>query len=625
MDTEIEQEIKERIERLTLVKHSLLSTAYRNRHHSVGINQLLNRLFALQQDHVVIVVLDKPKKAKTSYRVIMHTKLDPLWQKHFEQNVLIGEHSRIEGNHIYWSDSYAEKNKYQFHKTKWFAFFKPQYDSYPPKFRPFTDEKSGAEGSTLKEFAEHLKLAESKEFDALHLSKVLDDQFKRRADCWEPCEDTGFPHFNLRLLKKKKGDPAYLEDSDTSVSIDDLVKFKNISPIRHPWRVQYPIWPQGFIDACHNNATELFESLYGHFKNSPLLRQNVSDTGEKAVAANLIFSVRAFTSEEIRYRGESDKAHYRYKTYTFLPKDQKKELREGFVSLNREKLEKQKKLFGGYDAFFWELIENGQIDEILEEIEKPEGSTARTLSDRVFESGYVKVSYNPFGVGGNAKYRLDKGVFDAAQPQKEGQKQVVSDDYKRFVYHHYLSCVLSPDSKKPAILLVPVHIAGAPWLCISFFYDAAKHRKHQSFLDNFHFYSSIAHYIKQDISRRMRQAYLETLGDMYYYLILEFFGKRNRAKDLDKLLFEEIFNYYTKIIARIFPFRWLVIRPPNEDDIGKVFACWIEPKNGYFFKFSLFKNPYFTENIIGTFISEIDVINTLKVAGKRAFHKIEKP
>ena len=93
--------------------------------------------------------------------------------------------------------------------------------------------------------------------------------------------------------------------------------------------------------------------------------------------------------------------------------------------------------------------------------------------------------------------------------------------------------------------------------------------------------------------------------------LLQYFIKDKLFPDapFDGVSFCECFNYYSRMIARIYPFRLMVIEALLDNASGP-YVLSIDSQN-FYFKVSLEKNPFFTESIIGTFITFDNIKNVV--------------
>lgn len=598
-----------RNEKITLIKHSLLSAIYQNRHEKVEIWQLLNRFLALIQDHVVIVVLSKQEE-QNRYKIIYHTMFDPVWQNEFEKE--LQRKGEVEGDHIYWSNEYCESgnNSYILHETKRFAFFIANFShndrgSYdPPVFELCSEDKleEYCIPDLLREFSsndEHAPRKKQTLLNNLYLSEKLNDKFQYREQFWEK------GNYNARKLY-----------SDETRHVESLIEFDKFLPeTLKAVKAVYPKWPQDYFKIQHSIISSIFEKTFNDIKDSPIFfTESTLHTGNLLIhdpPTNVIFSIRSFSTDRMRYRGKSDSPHYPYEVRTFLPDSQKKQLRNVLGSLKKENIP-ESRLFNGNDSFFWDHLEKGEIDEIFNIIESPEGETARALSDMVFTSGFVRVSDSPFRTKGIN--RLDKHVWEKAQ---EG---IMTDDYKRLVCHHYLGYVMVPIAKQLSAFLVPVQVSGTPWGCLAFFYDSGNNdNTHKRWVQNYHYYFSLSDHVFSDIRSRLKMLFLASIEELYGLLVNYFFGTASEKKfPDDKSVFASTFNQCAKIVARMYPFDLVILGGISLKESSASYKV----VNKAQLPIQLIENPYYTRRITKSFTSYKEIIHCFRQAEyTRAFRK----
>lgn len=590
----IKKEIKERIERVSLIRHSLLSTRYQNRHHKVGISQLLNRFFALLQDYTIIVVLEGNKYDSQEFKIIYHTMQDPVWQKDFE--AFLENKGEKRGDHIYWKAKDCSKDVHPIHRTKLFAFYHADFRSLDrtpygaPPFIPY--DEAELEESFITDLLDEFH-RENTLLHELYFNEELNERFKDREECWEN------GHYNPRLLSISDPRP-----------ISEIIKFSSPPNIIKSilGNAYEGGWPNGFFKQQDQKIEGLFNDLYKTIHDSPLLHK-YTDHDQQESLPNIIFSARRFTQEELRYKGKPEvkKAHYPYRSRTYLSEKQKEKISTLFKKLKKSDIPKDRK-FDGKDDFFWEEIKNEKFDYIFNIVEMPEGLNARCLSDMAYAGGFVWVSDNPYGTQG--RDRLDQDIWEQANRKTN---KVISDDYKRLVYHHYIDFVIAPTGSKPSVMLVPIQVGAAAWGCISYVLNPDEDSRHDRWIDGYHFYHSISFHLVKEVRRQLKQLYFSAVQEIYYYLSL---GLSDRVKNTDEKFIDEfskLFNKCTHELCRIYPFKQVKLARASSDDFGNIMPVL----NKYEHKISLEENLFFVERIKGSFITEDIILDKLDTAEER--------
>jgi len=583
--------VERTFERLSLMKHSLLSTNYQNQNTKIGVRRLLNRLLAMIQGHTIIVVLEKREQEK-DYRVLFHTMHDPLWKSMFEEK--LSEIGIVEGDHIYLKHSDHQEHLHKIFDDIFLAFINVDLPiNYSPSFEFI-------QNAILKDFFVTYFLTDFQNdkdlLYALCKSDSIAEKFKRRGEKWE----------NGRY----------------KIHHPDL-EHKNL-PIQWPskWERKHKNWPEDFYNEHFEKISTLFDEQYQQIYDSPLLSNNLT------TIPNIIFSIRMFSREKERYSGKTEsEGHYLYDVRTIIPKTQQEHIRQVFKDM--EKSHFKDKYFNGAHEFFWQEIKNGsksdeRIEKILEDMQSPYGYGARALSDMIFSGGFVRIATDPFPE--NGIYRLHKTLWDEAQRLFSGTDTYTKEeyekfiDYRRMVYHYYMTAAMTPKGKGTEVFLAPGLVGGSPWCSLAFLINK-ENDDHQKWIDCFHFYHDIhqliMHNLRNSLKRHFLKEIAELMSDLTKSLTKKHFGKR-QIED-----FGYNFNIRAEYLSRIYPFRLiqLIYCEPNTKGI----EYELELKfNNHFFEIRLSDNPFFTKNTVYNFLNEDEVTVALQNAHQSAYEKILK-
>ncbi len=601
---ELAEQKAEITERVTLVKHSLFSAFYQNRWPVVDLNQIINRLCMLLQERCVIVLLER--KENIGYTILHHTCLDPFWkgdfenyikntlykevisQKHPSEDLIILDKDRAESFEI----EINEKKRYinikeyliKFHEDKYFMIHK----MYSPR-----DTKPTAKGKRTflpisiksNEYLYYLSKTLSCDknnpvdpvIDKIFSDKKLNERISRKAKNWKK-----------QKIKREVAPPSLLNlywkytTNDSKKSFED--NFKEIRKI--------------------------FNQEYLNIRESPLLTSN-------SKTPNIIFFIREFTQKELRFRRKpGEERYYPYRIRILIPDAQKDDLRKGFEELK----EKRTNIidFHKYltvknvrdDGFFWKLLEKpGGIDKILEIIEKPNQLCARSMSDASFESGYVNIKEGPFTFGGTS--RLEK---------EELEKYGKSEGYQRSICIHYAFTIMSPRAdanKNFQILTVPGSVGGSPLFCAGFVYplikddDKPKYPReyHRMWLNNYHFYHAICHYLIFNVRTKITRLYLDKVRYIYENSQDDILNKIVHGISFNKKDICDLLNPQFHILCRIFPFELIKLHETLSDqssvDKEKLTSFDIYYAGGNFpLAVYVHKNPFFLNQITSSSILE---------------------
>lgn len=538
---------KQVVERVFLVKNSLLSSHYQNRWSIVGIKQIINRFFLLLQRRCVIVVLEKVEN--TGYKIVHHTCFDPFWKNDFESYLVKKQYKNLllddSEEHDFKNLIIIDQNKLSNPRINKNGFVIENYciQFYPNRYFMIHEMKSNKDLD--------LKVQnEERNFPLVHIKQ--DGFLSRLAAEFEESmvsnERMGkfFRRENIdgRVLNKEK----------------EWSEHKIIRSLPYDLKQDWSDIPSDFFENHFQKLREIFNVEYQKMSGSPLLSGRY--------CPNIIFSIRNFSQDSFRFceKRHNKKGAYAHNIRMLIPDKQKEDFKYAFSKL--------KEKYSAYidspgfkgaeeqnidDLFFWKLLKKpGGIDEILEILEAPFESYIRSMADAVFESGNVNIKEGPFTFG--ATNRLE---------EKELEKKSESPGYRRSVCFHYLLLILcgkvdnlfkikkKEEKEKLYVFLNPGYVGGTPLFCTGFVFTQKDEEEHKCWLDNYHFYHSFSHYLVRGIRSRIRDLYLEEIKGVYLSMqnyIVEGIINKKRFEP------EEVCNVLNKkfrILSRVYPFVFL--------------------------------------------------------------------
>ena len=544
-------------ERITLVKNSLLSAYYQNRWSDVGLQQIINRILLLFLERRVAVILEKinvvegDETQTTGYKILHHSCLDPFWQKDFQDYIentlyknlisqskssagcLVIDRKKLDDSKINAENIEIEDCLIPFCGDKYFMFHKvestkdknPRLEIDTRKFPPVSKSNDPILSALADELESALK------------NQNIADYFINNEKI-----------NNNNIFKK------YTERQEAKI-------YKELSELLEQ------NWPEEGTDffegARFKEIKEIFDREYKKIRRSALLVGKEVDS-----VPNIFFSIRTFSQQACRFDDgkHNGRKLYPYGVRLIIPDTQREDLKKGFEKFHNEygapnKRPRLKDASGAYiDDTFWEKLESNEgIDEILDTLASPYGLCARGMSDAIFCSGYINIREDPFSFG--ATNRLEKS---------ELEKGYESNDYRISVYFHYmLLMIFLQKNKLPAgkkqkenlfILLVPGNVGGSPFFCTGFVFKREGQQDHQSWLDSYHFYHSIRHYLIRSIRRKIRSLYLDEIQSIY---------ENEQDDSLDRIVKEDRFNPDAicdrlnpkfKELSRVYPFQYIELK-----------------------------------------------------------------
>ncbi|GJL71996.1 MAG: hypothetical protein NMNS01_11950 [Nitrosomonas sp.] len=541
-------------ERITLVKNSLLSAHYQNRWSDVGLQQIINRILLLFLERRVAVILEKISAMEegetrtVGYKILHHSCLDPFWQKDFQDYIentlyknlisqnknadgrLVIDRKKLDDPKINAKNIEIEDCLIPFCGDKYFMFHKVES----------TKDKNPSLEIDTRKFP---PVSKSNDPILSALAEELESALKNQniADYFINNEKIN----NNNIFRK------YTERQEAKI-------YKELSD-----RLAQD-WPEEGTDFFEGERfekiKEIFDREYRKIRKSALLVGKEVDS-----VPNIFFSIRTFSQQACRFDDgkHNGRKLYPYGVRLIIPNTQREDLKKGFEKFHNEygasgKRPRLKDASGAYiDDTFWKKLGSDRgIDEILDTLASPYGLYARGMSDAVFCSGYINIKDDPFSFG--ATNRLEKS---------ELEKGYESSDYCISVYFHYmLLMIFLQKNKLPAgkkqkenlfILLVPGNVGGSPFFCTGFVFKREGQEDHQGWLDSYHFYHSIRHYLIRSIRRKIRSLYLDEIQNIY----------ENKQDDfLDNLVNEDTFrpdevcnrlNRAFKELSRVYPFQYI--------------------------------------------------------------------
>ncbi len=631
---------EETIERVTLVKHSLFSAYYQNRFPVVDLRQLINRLTMLLQERCVIVMLEKEENV--GYRILFHTCLDPFWKDDFEEfiektlfkEVISKDHSSSENLIILdekKSESFEfeiaeEEKKYRLDIKDYLIEFRDGmyfmiHEMYSPR-----DEDPAAKDN--RRFLP-IRIKDNKSLS--YLSERL--------------------HYEKEALRDPIINKIFGDEELRKVILGKVKYWKNKKFVRTTLPVDLDIYSNLVTDEYFNyhfkKISNIFNQEYINIQKSHLL------TSQNTIP-NIIFFVREFAQKELRFKREQDsERYYPYRIRILIPEEQKKDLRNGFIKLKELKNNSDNIIeFGEYlsvknvrdDSFFWELLnkeptyeEKDGIDDILKIIEEPNKLYARSMSDASFDSGYVNIKEGPFTFRGES--RLEKNELDLESE---------SDGYRRSICIHYAFLVFSlrkntstiSKNKQFQILTVPGSIGGSPFFCAGFVYPLIKkeekekqpeyqRKHHRMWLNNFHFYHTIYHYLIFNMRTKITRLYLDEVQSIFENEQDIILDNIVNNRPFNKKYICDLLNPKLHILCRTYPFSLITFSEKLDNQLtDNIFILDDYAGGDCPLAVHIHDNPFFLNQIAsGRILRDIRIFECIKAANyvlkRRLIDKIQ--
>jgi len=604
---------KEVQERAILIRNDLLSANYQNRYLQTGIRQVLNRLLVCLQEPYVIVILSKSEK-KDKYQILYHTFFDPLWKDHFE-NFLIDEEKgigKLEEDWIYVDRKKYKKSIFKIFDKEYIMLFKVDFSLNIPRFiirirKQLEHDKKFDEVSALKSLL-------TEKTKQLYLSENLSGQFRSKENCWkngkiiinDKCSNYQHNKLNDEIIKKQFEEISRIFNEEYKRILD--------SPLLSPSGKN----PPNIIFFLKNYIQD--QPRY-HGKNGKLkgcYTYNVRVVIPDMQKDNIRHTLQALSECEIKTKG--DDKYFKFPIYT-VSKDGEKCIYE------KTGKEEENKIFPGDDSFFWEEIKTPEgREKIIGVMESSFGIKARSLSDPTLSSGYVYINHNPFSNGGTN--RLEDSEKDKGKD---------SDNYRRLVSYHYIMSLMASADGDISGITVPGSVNGSTWFCMTFL-SKNNQDEQERWLDNYHFYHSICHYTIRGIRRRLKNRYLEAIGEIYFNYIGSVVTKyieksnnelKNKAIGDNYIDFQkDVCDYINNdllIMARIYPFNALefTVMPRNSNKFP-------EKENDFYHEIlSRFKclvvikdNPFFIRDE-SNFLKKKEIRNTLAIIDRQLVRELQ--
>ncbi len=575
------------LERVLLVKNSLLSAHYQVRWNVVGLRQIINRFFMLLQMRCIITIVERIKIGREEkYRIIHHTCLDSFWKDDFEQV--------LKDN---FSDKYDDNEDIIVIDTN-------------KKFKSLDGQEENIDGFLIQFY-------ENRFFMVHNMDPDIQDQSKKRE--FLPIRISGTPFLNDLATEFEKAFTA--EKMTYFLANENTIKQLDLK--RNQWHSKKIAIEKTSLDSLKENSNsienykyhhlrlaKIFDREYRKIKNSPLIKKDNHP-------ANIFFFIKAFSQTSYRFhkKNHHPEGNYPYSIRLVISESQKSDLKLAFNNL-KDRYYKDSTLGEDNnfdDKFFWELLqEDDGIDNILDVLESPYELEERSMSDAVFSTGYVNIKEMPFKFNGNN--RLE-------EPYLQNKD---SFGYKRLVCFHYMLMLLSQNedfknNQNPRILLVPGHVGGNPFFCIGHVYSDpeeqpngkklknAEEHKHHQWLNNYHFYYSICHYLIRGARNKIGNLYLEEIHKTYIEKQKNIINSIATQQSFSPREFCDILNPAFKSLSRVYSYAYLKFSPIDNNEIINLndnqFSYRYLSQDIYFMV-SLESNIYFDAHIEGIFFDK---------------------
>lgn len=589
----MEKDARQICERVSLVRNSLLSSNYQNRWDRVGMRQVINRLFMFIQEPSVLVFLRKNTGSieDHSYTAVYHTLQDPLWKSHFE--TFLSEHVGIlAGDHIMVDPKEFSGQFFRLSDSIHILFFYIEIIDYIPRFFYDNERISFAERGIdflLGSFQSDSRLHD------FFINEMVEEEISNQSRYWN----------NGSLVN---------QFTDISLGFE-------------------PGIDASLFSECYESFLHIFDVTYQRIYNSPLISQF------KKNPPNILFFVKQYSNEFGRYHGRSggDTPYYSHGVRMIIPDSQLLHIEKALSTISKcdadnnsfcfpvetvdmkggvyvytptGRTVKRPRFKGGDDDFFWRLIKTPEgRKEILNDMAANFGPKARSLSDPVLESGYVHFKHHPFEEG--RSNRLEANVIS------EGS---TSRDYRRLVCYHYVMHMMAPIYKAAhgtqaaeelSAILVPGYAGGATWFSMGFL-SLNKRAPHDRWLDNYHFYHSVCHYLARGVRSKLRYLYLNKIKEIYLKFLHDIVNDLVVTDVFTPLRVIEALNPRLKTLCRIFPFELIQF---NLDSSGIKSRCFVHKfLNRVPYAVSIVDNPYFQRQIQGIALEASEIEARIKNA-----------
>ncbi|MES2662126.1 MAG: hypothetical protein V4629_02365 [Pseudomonadota bacterium] len=568
-----DKNMRDILERVYLIKQSLLSSDIQQRIVKVGHRQIISRLRIFFQENAASVLLEKDV-ANGWYKVLHHTVLDPVWKDDFETTLKKPEKlhklpsKNKNPNYIYLDLEECQNYVFPIHKNIFLlcflADFKKSKGYEPPEFKAI--KFKNGESSDNHSFEELVKEVErDSAFKYFYANKinVMTEPFCKEGANWWHKQSIKIDDPDIKFTPQEK---LYLKTYKKNKAAEDCRD-----------EIQY------FFDEHYKKAVHVFEFIYESFKGSPLLCKNGK------APPNIMFGIMMFDRETKRYRGSlngklanSDGA-YSHGVRHIVPDSQRKDIKEALKGKLSPK----------------------EIDEMLDNAERPFGDKARSVFDAAFCGGYVQFLNEPI------KYNIFNRLDEPEGPPEKIYKN--DPDYKRLL--DYTNCAeiffSQPDkTAKYKQIIVPIHIAGAPVYAMGHIVKCDTNDPQKTWREIYHFYHSVANYAIRSIRTRVNNLYIKEIQDTYYNVLHAIVYEIANSKNNLEYTPEEVANRLNtplKLLSRVYPFQYVKFTWNPNAKTSKDQISFKVLDDTWNYKVGIYDNPYFKLNTPGIFL-KIDQI-----------------
>lgn len=325
----------------------------------------------------------------------------------------------------------------------------------------------------------------------------------------------------------------------------------------------------------------VFDEALGELSESPLLHNVPGNPGEPLPYPNIFFTVQNATI----HRKETN---FNYTAQVLLSHKQNVQIKEwcktvpGRCSYSSCPSKQNKCPFKGPfedpEKTFKEAIHN---------LEKPLGSSSRSISDSVYYSGSLE--FTPRSIR--------QGIGHAGGSRDYSSKDMNMRDC---IYAQFVDC-------STKTLLIPIHIGGVPWIILNTFTSSDKNDANSSWKHNYHIYRTVTRSIATRLRTGVKQLYLDLVSSE---LEREKFYKHG-------MLAVDLLNERWEELSAVYPFDRVIIT--SETDSSRQSTCFIKSKHfstGYYLH--LVPNEWYQRQVLYSGIQLEDVHQACLNALKRA-------
>jgi hypothetical protein len=190
-------------------------------------------------------------------------------------------------------------------------------------------------------------------------------------------------------------------------------------------------------------------------------------------------------------------------------------------------------LIQAMDDWFWEMVENGQVAELVDHFKSHLSEDAQSFGDIVVESGvsYIRFPYENSGI-----HRIKNSNLLNVN---SSECITVTSEHKRIVVTHYLLSAMAPrrsrNNRKTRliILLNPVEVGGAVWAVVGhmLYVDHDFTKTNQEWYAKFNYITTVRRKIARNIRKRVQEIHLQEIENIYLKTFLKLIEHGFKAAD----------------------------------------------------------------------------------------------